>query len=163
MTLAGLLEIADREFQAIQEEDASLRAAAKTLINEGRLDEVEVTADALHTYLDTRLGSDDRISDYTYEWMAKILHRIGFQNLGQVDECISGLDDNKLSRTALGSRSGQVTRFEVLLVAAMGGDNYLERHPWGESSWYRDIVDGWVEKLKQSEVRIGSYFPKKSG
>jgi putative GTP pyrophosphokinase len=129
MTLAGLLEIADREFQAIQEEDANLRAAAKTLINEGRLDEVEVTPDALHTYLDARLGTDDRISDYTYEWMAKILRRIGFQTLGQVDECISGLDDDKLSRAALGSRSGQVSRFEVLLVTAMGGDSYLESHP----------------------------------
>jgi ppGpp synthetase/RelA/SpoT-type nucleotidyltranferase len=159
---AGLLEIADREFQAIQAEDASLRAAAKTLINEGRLDEVEVTADALHTYLDARLGTDDRISDYTYEWMAKILWGIGFQNLGQVHECISGLDDDKLSRTALGSRSGQVTRFEVLLVTAMGSDNYLEGHPWGEAGWYRNIVNGWVEKLRQSEVPIGSYLPEKS-
>jgi ppGpp synthetase/RelA/SpoT-type nucleotidyltranferase len=160
MTLAGLLEIADREFQAIQEEDANLRAAAKTLINEGRLDEVEVTPDALHTYLDVRLGTDDRISDYTYEWMAKILRRIGFQTLGQVHECISGLDDDKLSRTALGSRSGQVSRFEVLLVTAMGGDSYLKGHPWGGASWFRTIVEGWVEKLRQSDVHIGSYSPK---
>lgn len=121
-----------------------------------------MTADALHTYLDSRLGADDRISDYTYEWMAKILRGIGFQHLGQVQECIAGLDDDKLSRTVLGSRSGQVTRFEVLLVTAMGLDNYLEDHPWGEHSWYRKIVEGWVEKLRQSEMPIGSYSPKKS-
>jgi ppGpp synthetase/RelA/SpoT-type nucleotidyltranferase len=160
MTLAGLLEIADREFQAIQEEDANLRAAARTLIDEGRLDEVEVTADALHIYLDARLGADDRISDFTYEWMAKILRGIGFQNLAQVNDCVSGLNDDKLSRTAVGSRSGQVTRFEVLLVVAMG-DNYLQNHPWGDHPWYREIVARWVEKLRLSGVPIGAYLPKK--
>ena len=117
MTLAGLLEIADREFQAIQEEDANLRQAARTLIDAGRLNEVEVTADALHLFLDSRLGPDDRISDFTYEWMARILRGMGFQHLGQVNDCIGGLDDDKLSRMAQGSRSGQMTRFEVLLAA----------------------------------------------
>jgi putative GTP pyrophosphokinase len=162
MTLAGLLEIADREFQAIQEEDANLREAARTLIDAGRLDEVEVTADALHTYLDSRLGTDERISDFTYEWMAKILRALGFQSLGQVDECVSGLDDDKLSRIALGTRSGQVTRFEVLLVAAMGGDAYFLNHPWGELDWYRRVVNGWIEKLELNGVPIGAYLPRKS-
>jgi hypothetical protein len=162
MTLAGLLEIADREFQAIQEEDASLREAARSLIDEGRLSEVEVTADAMRTYLDSRLGPDDRISDFTYEWIAKILRALGFQTLAQINECISGLDDDRLSRIALGTRSGQITRFEVLLVAAMGSDTYLQNHPLGELAWYRSSVDHWVEKLKQNGVTIGSYIPKKT-
>ena len=161
MTLAGLLEIADREFQAIQEEDADLRAAARTLIDEGRLDEVEVTADALHSYLDVRLGPDDRISDWTYEWMAKILRGIGFQNLGQVDACISGLDDDKLSRAAEGTRSGQVTRFEILLVASMG-ENYLQNHPWGNFDWYESTIKRWAARLTQSGIVLGSYVPKKA-
>ena len=160
LTLAGLLEIADHEFEAIQKEDASLRANARTLIEERRLNEVEVTPDALRSYLNVRLGSDDRISDYTYDWIAKILRNLGFQNLGQVDECISGLDDDKLSRIALGGRGGQVSRFEVLLAASMG-ENFLKNHPWGESSWYQGILQHWWEKLRKAGITVGSYQPKK--
>jgi len=163
MTLAGLLEIADREFEAIQKEDASLRANARILIEEGRLNEVEVTPDALRSYLNIRLGSDDRISDWTYDWTTKILRGIGFQNLGQVDECIAGLDDDKMSRAALFSRSGQVSRFEVLLAASMG-DNFLQGHPWTASgtNWYRKVVEGWWARLKEAGFTIGTYKPKKA-
>ncbi|HXQ27226.1 MAG TPA: hypothetical protein VN822_12520 [Candidatus Acidoferrales bacterium] len=165
MTLAGLLEIADREFEAIQTEDDSLRANARTLIEEGRLNEVEVTSDALSSYLDARLGPDDRISDYTYDWMTKILRTLGFQNLRQVDECIAGLDDDKLSRAVLGGRRGQVSRFEVLLLASMG-ETYLQSHPWIANAeiaaWYRPIVERQLDKLRQSGFTVGSYQPKKT-
>jgi ppGpp synthetase/RelA/SpoT-type nucleotidyltranferase len=161
MTLAGLLEIADREFEAIQKEDAWLRANAKKLINQRRLNEVEITPDALRSYLDGLLGSDNRISDYTYDWTAKILRSLGFQNLGQVDECISGLDHDKLSRIALGGRGGQVSRFEVLLATSMG-DNFFKNHPWAEYPWYQAMVQRWWEKLRNAGVTIGSYQPKKA-
>ncbi len=164
MTLAGLLEIADHEFEAIQKEDAYLRANARTLIDEGRLAEVELTPDALRSYLNVRLGSDDRISDWNYDWTTKMLRGMGFQNLSQVDECISGLDDDKLSRVALGGRRGQVSRFEVMLAASMG-ENYLQSHPWILSStgeWYRHLVKEWWERLKQAGITIGSYQPKKA-
>jgi putative GTP pyrophosphokinase len=163
MTLAGLLEIADREFEAIQAEDASLRANARTLIEEGRLAEVEITPDAIRSYLNARLGSDERISDYTYDWITKIVRSLGFENLGQVAECIDGLDDDKISRAALGGRSGQVSRFEVLLAASMG-NNYLQAHPWivNSGSWYLHIVEAWLARLKQAGFTIGSYQPKKA-
>ena len=161
MTLAGLLEIADREFEAIQKEDDSIRANARTLIEAGHLAEVEVTPDAIRSYLDVQLGSDDRISDYTYDWITKILRSSGFQNLGQVDECISGLDDDRLSRIALGGRGGQVSRFEVLLAVSMG-QNFLKNHPWGELPWYQGIVQQWWEKLRKAGITVGSYQPKKS-
>jgi putative GTP pyrophosphokinase len=159
IALAGLLEIADREFQAIQEDDASLRAAARTLIDLGRLDEVEVTADALHAYLDARLGPDDRISDSTYEGMAEMLTEIGFQSLNQVDECIAGLDD-KLSRIVRSTRTGQITRFEILVAASMG-ENYLESHPWANYDWFQSIVRTWRDRLQKSGIVIGSHHPTK--
>src|SRR5207249_2570243 len=67
MDLAGLLEIADREFQAIADEDEALRAEARISVQQGRLENVEITPDALKTYLDRRLGSDARMADYSYE------------------------------------------------------------------------------------------------
>jgi ppGpp synthetase/RelA/SpoT-type nucleotidyltranferase len=164
MTLAGLLEIADREFEAIQKEDASLRANARTLIEQGRLTEVEITPDAARSYLNFRLGPDDRISDWNYDWTARMLRGMGFQNLGQVHECIDGFDDDRLSRIALRGRSGQVSRFEVILAASMG-ENYLRFHPWivrGAGEWYRNMVEGWWSRLKQAGITIGSYQPKKT-
>jgi len=159
MTLAGLLEIADREFQAIQEEDTNLQAASRRLIEEKRFTEVEVTADALHAYLDSRLGRDDRISDFSYEWTARILRGIGFQNLGQVNDALGDLDDDYVSRIAYGTRSGQVTRFEVMLAAAVGADSYLRGHPFGKEEWYQHRVQEWLTKLEQNGVKIGSYQP----
>jgi ppGpp synthetase/RelA/SpoT-type nucleotidyltranferase len=161
MTLAGLLEIADREFEAIQNEDASIRANARTLIDEGRLSEVELTPDALRSYLDARLGPDDRISDYTYDWMTKILRSCDFQNLAQVDECTRGLDDDRLSRIALGGRGGQISRFEILLVASMG-EIFLRSHPWGNDEWYQNLVRQWRGKLEKAGVTLGSYQPRKA-
>lgn len=161
MTLAGLLEIADREFEAIQKEDASIRANARTLIEAGRLAEVEVTSDALRAYLDVRLGPDERISDFTYDWTTKMLRLSGFQNIGQIDECIRGLDDDKLSRIALGGRGGQVSRFEVLLAASLG-EMFLKNHPWGEHEWYQEMVQQWWEKLKNAGIQVGSHQPRKA-
>lgn len=64
MALAGLLEIADREFQSVQLEDERLRQQARTSVQEGRLEQVEITGDALKTYLDQRLGGDARIANW---------------------------------------------------------------------------------------------------
>ena len=122
-----------------KKEDASLRANARTLIETGRLSEVEVTPDALRSYLNARLGSDDRISDFTCEVTSRILRSFGFQDLGQVDECITGLDDDKLSRIALGGRGGQVSRFEVMLATStfsnlfgtFSGTEWSVLHPSG--------------------------------
>ncbi len=161
MTLAGLLEIADREFQEIQEQDEAIRANARTLIDERRLTEVEVTPDALRSYLDMRLGVDERISDYSYDWQARTLRRLGFQNLGQVDECIGGFDDDQLSRAAYyGSRRGQLSRFEILLVAGMG-ENYCTNHPWSQNDWYKQQVSRWIERLKERGISIRDYSPPK--
>jgi hypothetical protein len=86
-----------------------------------------------------------------------------FQNLGQVDECIRDLDDDKLGRIALGSGAGQISRFEVL-VAFSTGEHYIKTHPWcvaGYSDgWYKKYVGGWLEKLKLAGIAGGgSYRP----
>jgi putative GTP pyrophosphokinase len=112
MSLAGLLEIADREFQAIQNEDEWLRQKARALVAQKRLDEVEITGDALKTYLDKRLGPDGRMTDYSYEWTARMLRRYGFANFQQIEVCIAPYDDDILSRVIAGTRQGQLRRFE---------------------------------------------------
>lgn len=70
MALAGMLEIGDREFQALAEADRRIRTSAKRLIGRNELKAVEITADALRVYLDRKLGADGRMADWNYGWNA---------------------------------------------------------------------------------------------
>jgi putative GTP pyrophosphokinase len=83
MSLAGLLEIADREFQAIQDTDFHLTKQARALVDKGELGAVEITPDALKTFLDKNLGPDGRISDFSYDWLARTLKTLGFRTLSR--------------------------------------------------------------------------------
>ncbi len=155
--LAGMLEITDREFERIQEEDKSQRSKAKQDVEEGLLKDVEITPSALKVYLDKRLGSDARMSDFSYDWTARLLRKLGFVNFSQVDECIKGYSDNKLSQIAWGSRLGQLSRFEYMLLAGMG-NNFIAKHIW-QMEWFISQQNRLLEKFKNAGVTIGSYNP----
>jgi len=158
MSLAGMLEIADKEFQAIQDQDEELRTEGRKSIKEGKLEQVEITPDALKTYLDRKLGSDGRMTDFSYEWTARFLHKLGFTDFKQIDECIQSFDGDRLSRIAWGTRQGQITRFEYLLLAGMG-QNYIELNPWKAFEWFLKPNRERLEKFKQAGIEVGSYNP----
>jgi hypothetical protein len=154
-SLAGLLEIADREFQTISNDDADQRTDARRLIDRGELERVEITGDALKAYLDKWYGADGRMSPWGYDWTAGVPKNMGFDTLGDVDIAISGYDDDKVSRAVSGSRQGQLTRFELVLLAAMGED-YIRRHPWyeGDEGWFAMAQRGNIDKLKAAGIDI---------
>ena len=156
--LAGLLEIADREFQAIQKEDNTLRQEARESVQEGNFEQVEITPDALKAYLDKKLDPDGRVSDWSYDFTARQLRRLGFTNFQQVDDCIAAYDHELISRILWGKRMGQVTRFEDQVLAGMG-ENYVEEHGWGHEDWFVDICYGKMEQLKKAGIQIGDYDP----
>jgi ppGpp synthetase/RelA/SpoT-type nucleotidyltranferase len=137
ITLAGLLEIADREFQAIQDLDARLREIATQQLSTGDAAQVVITAASLKTYLDQRFGSDARHTAFSYEWMTKIVLSLGFTTFGQIDELIQDLDPDDVSLRYYGNRQSQLTRFELTLLAAMK-DDFIARHPWHEHAWFQD-------------------------
>ena len=158
MSLAGMLEIADREFQAIQDADDRLRIEARKSVREGKLERVEITSDALKTYLDKKLGADGRMKDFSYQWTARLLRNLGFTDFKQIDQCISGFDDDKLSRIAQGARMGQITRFENLLLAGMGED-FINYHIWKEHGWFISYRKHELAKFKEAGISVGSYIP----
>jgi len=158
MSLAGLLEIADREFQAIQDADRDLTQRAQTLISAGDLSSVEITPASLKAYLDKTLGSDGRMSDFSYDWTARLLLRLGFKSLDAVNEAIKDYDDDKLSRIAEGARQGQLSRFEYMLLAAMG-ERFIQRHPWHGETWFQNRLSKALEKFQESNVRVGWFDP----
>lgn len=159
MSLAGLLEIADREFQAIQDADRELTVRAETLVSVGQLETVEVTPSSLKAYLDKILGTDGRMSEFSYDWMARLLLRLGFSSLEQVDQCVSKYDDDRLSRLVDGTRQGQITRFEYMLLAGMG-EKFIQRHPWQHEPWFGPRRQDILVKLTNAGIEVGWYDPQ---
>ncbi len=160
MTLAGLLEIADREFQAVQDEDERLRQEARRAVQQGELARVEITPDALKAYLDKKLGSDGRMTAFSYDFTARLLHKLGFTNFEQIEECIANYDDDRVSKAVWGTRQGQLTRFEFQLLASMG-EIYIERHLWASGDWFVHGSREYLEKMRRAGILIGSYDPLK--
>jgi putative GTP pyrophosphokinase len=157
VALAGMLELADREFQGIQDSDSEFREEARKSVQKGEFEAVEITPDAVRAYLDKKFGPDYRMSPFSYEYSARLLRKLGFINFRQVDECISMYDDDKVSRVVYGARQGQITRFECLLLAGMG-EEFLRRHFW-KDDWYRTAVQTRLQKLRDAGVDVGSYRP----
>ena len=157
IALAGVLEIADREFQAIEDEDTQLKQKARTAVEQGVLGQVEITADALLSYLDRRVGSDARISMFSYEYMARVLRRLGFTTIEQVDACIEGYNDDQLSRIAWERRLGPISRFEDMLTAGMG-PVFVERRT--NDAGIRGFIQDILAKFEEHEIPIGNYDPE---
>ncbi|MGX4769922.1 hypothetical protein ACWAUC_08915 [Bradyrhizobium guangdongense] len=156
--LAGMLEIADREFQAVQDEDDRLRQLARQLIKEGEIDDVEITPDALKTFLAKMIGGDRRIAWFSYDQLARVLRKCGFRTLRQLEECVRGYDDDSLSQLIYGFRQGQILRFELVLLAGMG-DHFIERHPWSNENWFRSQNQRMLEIFRANGVKIRSFDP----
>lgn len=158
MALAGLLEIADREFQAIQDDDVTLSQKARLSVRRGELERVEITPDALKEYLDRRLGPDRRIASSWYQTMAEDLRRMGFTNFQQIDECFRIHDPDQLNKIVWGIRQGQNWRFLTSLMAAMG-ENWIKLHPRGRENDMAQIWKDVREKMQQAGVNMGDYAP----
>lgn len=158
MSLAGMLEIADREFQGIQDQDERLKQEARTNVAQGKLESVEITPDALRAYLDKKLGPDRRLTSYSYEFYAGHLLKMGFVNIRQIDECISGYDDDNVSRLIWGTRPGQLARFESLMVAGMG-EQWVKRHPVGHEDFLKEWASVALKNLRQGGIKVGDYVP----
>jgi putative GTP pyrophosphokinase len=162
MSLAGMLEIADREFQGIQDADKRLTEEARLRVEGGQLGQVEITPDALKAFLDKRLGPDGRISDFSYDWTARLLKKLGFRTLEQVEKCIRNYDDDFLSRIAIGSRHGQTTRFEYMLLAGMG-ELYIRRHPFAGEPWFDAANVNRLGAFNDGGIDVRGYDPLSDG
>lgn len=158
MSLAGMLEIADREFQAIQDADKKLTQEARSRVQDGQLTQVEIAPDALKAFLDKRIGPDDRISEFSYDWTARLLKKLGFRSLDQVEKCIHGYDDDILSRIASGGRQGQTRRFEYMLMAGMG-ENFIQHHLFATEPWYGQKQQQQIELFRARGVEVRGYDP----
>jgi putative GTP pyrophosphokinase len=155
VALAGMLEMADREFQAIDDANARLESTAKTNVEAGNLSGVEITPNAVKLFLDKKLGPDGRMSSWSYDWTARLLKSLGFRDLSEVEDAIAPYDDHRLSMIDSGTRQGQIVRFELMLQAALG-EQWDTRHPWQSEYWIENRRRHF-ERLKSAGIAIGTY------
>lgn len=159
--LAGLIEIADREFQAIANDNVAIRTQARIDIDAGQLDHVEITRDSFKDYIDKKYGPDGRMRQWSYDYAVRTLLNLGFTSLSEVDDCINSYDDDAVSRAMYGTRLGQLTRFEYVLMASMGeyfilANPAVQRSP---SSWYAGHLKSLLKKIREGGIETGSYRP----
>ncbi|MBY6436235.1 RelA/SpoT domain-containing protein [Rhodococcus kroppenstedtii] len=161
--LAGLLEIGDREFQALDDANKAITKQARAQIDNGQLVQVEITPDSLKAFLDRKLGPDGRVREWNYSWTARLLRRLGFVDLEQVDRAIANYNDDEVSRALWGTRQGQITRFEDVLLASMG-ENYIARHSFSDTlSGFAESKQRQLRKLSEKHIQVGNYSPEAEG
>lgn len=162
MALAGMLEIADREFQAIQGADKQIVDTTREMVDRGDLAGVEITPFSLKQFLDRKLGADGRISEWAYDWDAKLLKTLGFSDLKQIETAIAPYNDSEISTIVFGNRQGQLTRLELMLLAALG-ERFIDRHPWKTSDWFAPRRREYLERFKEKGIRTSVYDPISAG
>ncbi|MFM0175590.1 hypothetical protein PQR33_40450 [Paraburkholderia sediminicola] len=158
IALAGMLEMADREFESLQDADQKLREKARQSVQSGNLAVVEITPDSLKSYLDKRYRPDGRVRESSYDIQADYLIALGFTTLAQVDECVQGYDYDKISRAMWGIRQGQLTRFDDTLLASMG-DVYIKRHPYARHEYFATRLPQKLKEMQEAGIATGSYDP----
>ena len=98
--------------------------------------------------------------EYSYDYTVRLLLTLGFTNLGEIDECISGYDDDEVSRAVYGTRLGQLSRFEFVLLVSMG-DDFVAAHPWvskDDPRYARYLLSTLIGFTKMG-IAIGSFKP----
>ena len=108
--------------------------------------------------LDNRLGVDGRISEWAYDWTTEPVKTLGFSDLKQIETAIAGYDDNRISAVAWGNRRGQLTRFELMLLAALG-ERFIERHPWKHEEWFAPQQRKYLQKFNENGIKTSIYDP----
>ena len=93
-------------------------------------------------------------------YYTRLVKTLGFTDLKQIATAIAGYDDNAISTILHGNRQGQLTRFELMLFAALG-ERFIERHPWRTTSqWFEPRYREYLEKLSEKGIRTSTYDPK---
>lgn len=105
----------------------------------------------LKELLNRNLGFDGRIKPSTYVITAGYLQRAGFKYIDEIAAAIRPYNSDMLSYIAVGNRQGQITRFEFMLIAALGEVAHRVL-PYG-AAW----INSAISKFKEKRIEIGTY------
>lgn len=146
LNLAGLIEIADREFQFIQDEDNRLKQRVYQSLETGKLEEVEITGLTLKYLLDKLLGQDARLSEWSYSFAAKIVHKMGITSLSGLKQIIENADIEAMRGKLWDWRPSPTMLLEYILLFHFK-EKFIQNHPWAEGKDSKFWINLWREYL----------------
>lgn len=116
-----------------------------------------ITLTSVRSYLDLRFGPDPRHNDFSYDYTARALRHLGFERLEQVDRCIAIYADVEVSRVMTGRKQDQISRFELMLMAAMGLE-FVTRYPLRTPLWAKR-QKRILRQMKAAGLPVGGRAP----
>jgi hypothetical protein len=96
------------------------------------------------------------MTDFSYDFESRLLRRLGFTNLRQLDTALAQYDDNEISAVLHPTRQGQLSRLDDMLTAAMGME-YLSRHMWSREPWMQTLIPLKLGRLRDAGIEVGTY------
>lgn len=114
--------------------------------------EEEISADSLKRFLNDVVGPDGRITRTSYFRTVRLLDRLGFASLEQVHDAIRGYNGLELGYLIFGNRQGQITKFELMLLASLG-EQYILNTPWSSFHYYTENLRNRLKKIEQANLR----------
>jgi len=99
------------------------------------------------------------MAQWSYGYTAGLVRKLGFETLSQLDECISGYNDDVISHALWGARQGQLSRFEDMLLAGMG-EHFISRHPWSRDEDWPKRFRVRLKKIAGAGITVRAYDPK---
>lgn len=120
---AGLIELADKEFSAINEEFQELLQARKPAqVTERKGTSVE----SLANWLAARYPSAPRSKSAHYEWLSGLLSELGYEDLTDLESALEQIDSEDVTaRMKHPFPAGSVRRLDDDLLEALG-DTYID-------------------------------------
>lgn len=134
--IAGVLENADREFQFIHDEDKRLREELQLKIQEGKVEQIDISSTSVRLLLDQMYGVDLRVSEWTYSWLAKLILRLGVKGTDELRRVLEqNTDYELLYKHFWDVRPSPPTIAEDVLFLHFK-ERYIENHPWSDEEWF---------------------------
>ncbi|RYG97192.1 MAG: hypothetical protein EON58_10335 [Alphaproteobacteria bacterium] len=111
---------------------------------------------SLKKILDSSVGIDRRISTGSYRSAIRLLQKLGFVTSEQVIRATEGHNGLQLGHIVFGNRQGQITKFELMLLSALG-EYYVDNNTWSYSLYYKEILRSRLKKIQAANIKTGTF------
>jgi len=150
ISLAVVLENADKEFQLIHDEDKRLKNDIAYKIKKGKIKNIEISSASVRFLLEKIYGADSRVSEWTYSWFAKLVLNLGIKNISTLEKILNKTTDyGLLYKYFWRTRPSPPTIAEDVLFLHFK-EKFIKNHLWANEPWF----------VKSRENRLKEIFGK---
>ncbi|MCT4595330.1 MAG: hypothetical protein N4A57_13855 [Anaeromicrobium sp.] len=162
--LAGLLEMADREFNSISKDLDMYAKATVNNIEKGDLD-IELNSTSLREYMsikfkehinDNNMGKI-QVNEQSYNKVIKELKNMGVRTISELDKVMSKYYDNKLKESISNNNLSNLLK-AILMIE--NTDEHFEKE--GKKFSFKQMSEKTYEILKNQGINVDKYLKRYS-